>query len=76
VERNKIDKLDKFDEINRIKKDEAETMKKNALFNLLYKFQYKKEIVKIFFHNIKTISSFDFVKWMSEIKMYINQYTR
>jgi hypothetical protein len=76
VERNEIDKFDKFDEINRIKENKAEIIKEDALFNLLYKFQYKKEIVKIFFHNIKTVSSFDFVKWMSEAKMYMNQYTR
>jgi hypothetical protein len=62
VERNEIDKLDKLDKINRIKKDEAETVKKDAPFSFLYKFQYKKEIVKTFFHNIKAVSSFDFVK--------------
>jgi hypothetical protein len=62
VKRNEIDKFDKFDKINRIKKDEAETMKENVLFNFLYKFQYKKKIVKIFFYNIKIVSNFDFVK--------------
>jgi hypothetical protein len=76
VKKDKIDKLDKLDKINKIEKNEAKTIKKDALFSLLYKFQYKKEIMKTFFHNIKTISNFDFVKWINETKIYINQYTK
>jgi hypothetical protein len=72
VEKNEIDKFDKFDKINKIEKDKTETIKENISFNFLCKFQYKKEIVKIFFHNIKIVFNFNFVKWISEVKMYIN----
>jgi hypothetical protein len=62
VERDEIDEFDEFDEINRIEEDETETVKENASFSFLCKFQYKKEIVMFFFYNIKAVSNFDFVK--------------
>jgi hypothetical protein len=67
VERDKIDEMEE---------DEAEMMKKDVLFAFQCKFLYRKEIVKNNFHDIKAVSSFDFVKWMGEAEIYMNRYMR
>jgi hypothetical protein len=66
----------KRDKIDKMEENETEMIKIDVSFAFQCKFLYRKKIVKNNFHDIKAISSFDFVKWMKEVEMYINRYPR